>query len=215
MKARTIKKTTTAKAKVATPQAKPKAKTKAAAAKKAPVKKSAKSASVTKLAVDKKTRSVKTVIKSAKQNPIAKARAKHEAEKKLSKNKFTEEQKEKILKLLELIVHLRRGEREGLGSFEKIDRILDEYNQHYKTTLAKFEAVTEYGMRKDPAFVPKNVFIPVKAKSEYEVRLYALLEHMWEGSIKYQEAFEQMNSIYMGSLNEKHHNHHHFEADFD
>ena len=213
-----------------TPKSKPKLKTQAVkkttvkkAAKKAKSKKPVKAASkvkakskakptakvTTKSKAKRKTKSpVKTKAKSAKK-PVSKAPKQKSKAASGARHNYNQEQKEKLLQLIELVVNIRRGQRGGLGSFETIDRILDEFNQHYPDIHTKFDAIAEYGLKKDPAFLPKNAFIPTANKNENEVRLYALLEGIWNGEVEYQVAYDQMNGIYINSLSEK--DNHHFE----
>jgi len=119
------------------------------------------------------------------------------------KIKFNRTQKTKLLSIIEKIVNLRKGERDGLGTYEPIDRILDQYNQHFTNAIEKFDAITEYGMKKDPAFIPDSVFVITSHHNENEIEFYALLEKIWEGRIQYTSAVEKMNAIFAASLVEK------------
>ena len=119
------------------------------------------------------------------------------------KIQFNRAQKTKLLPIIEKIVNLRKGERDGLGTYEPIDRILDKYNQHFIDVTEKFDAIIEYGMKKDPAFIPDSVFVITSHHNKNEIELYALLEKIWEGRIQYASAVEKMNSIFAASLVEK------------
>lgn len=209
-KAKTKAKTKTkAKAKTKTKtkvKAKPKtkAKTKVKAKRKATTKRKVAAKPKAKAKTKKKTQAKKVMKKVAKKAKPKAPKTMYEViAEQNSKAKFSEGQKAELLSLIEKIVNLRKREMDGLRSFEPIDRILDKYNQRYTDTASKFDAIVKYGMEKDPAFLPEDTFIFMNERREGETALYNLLEEIWRGNIRFDNAKEKMTNIYMNWLKEK------------
>lgn len=154
----------------------------------------------------KKVIKKKTALKKSKSKPKVKKTTKPKSKpKKFSKSKsknlkiskisYTDEQKKSLLEVIEKIINSYKNKKYGLGTLDAVDHILDKYNQHYRTVSEKFDAIAEYGMQKDPVFIPKSVFVFENTHIRHEDELFKLLEDIWDGKVGHGEAFTKLNEI--------------------
>ena len=168
------------------------AKSKAVKGRKKPVKKIVKSKKPKAKKVVKAKKKVSK--KPVKKSPKLKALKQKSKKRSTSKAGFKDLEKEHFLVMIEHFVNLHKSNSSGLHSLEEVERILDKYNQHFKTATEKFDAIVDYGMKK--SIIPDNVFIDVNGREKETSDLYKLLTQIGKGNIKFDEAKDKMLEVY-------------------
>ncbi len=144
-----------------------------------------------------KTR-VKTAKAKDKTKKASQVKTKHKA--KTKAGEFNETQREALLTWIAKIVNLHKGQNGGLKSLSGIDEILNKYNQRYTEIGEKFDAITKFGMEKDPRVTHEHFYVNIEGRDKNVNELYILLANIIKDKINFNDAKEKMKSIYDKSV---------------